>query len=648
MDSMDSLMEIFITETNTFLNTLENILLESEKAENGIRSSTNEIFRIMHTIKSSSAMMSLDNISKLTHKLEDLFAYIREHEHVEIDDSMLTDIVLDGIDFIKRNMEGKVNEDPSDKISTISKFLEDIKSGKPVIAESPKIVILESAPDLDDYTMDITISFKAGCQMVGLRAFEIQKRLTPMCEKLTAIPDNAAANDAYIQDNGFRMLIKTDKNRDEIRMTFAKSPFIDDYKVKTLTPEPPKSEREIFAERKTDRTRPGLYASVEIGKLDYLVDLVSELLLSQMSIADDIERGDHTKIYNSVVNLKKLVLKLQETTLSTRMISVKETFLKMNRIVRDMSRSLNKDVEFTILGEDIEVDRSIIENLSSPLMHIIRNSVDHGIEDAATRISLGKPAKGKLELKAYNEGRNVVITVTDDGKGFDSEKILAKAISGGLITESDAGKMTEEDIYSLVYHPGFSTNANVTEYSGRGVGMDVVNENMRRMNGKVIIRSKKNVGSALILKIPLTLTIIDVLILNVGSEICAIPVSSIMEIFSLKTDTDVRNINGEDMILWRGECCRILNLYDFFTNIEPVPYTDGVMIMMNDGSTPYAVFAQAITDHQDVVVKPAPNLFKSIKGISGCTLLGNGQISFILDTGELLLSINRKRSFKDE
>jgi len=646
MDSMDSMMEIFITETNTFLNSLETILLESEKAEKGIRSSTNEIFRIMHTIKSSSAMMSLDNISKLTHKLEDLFAYIREQDNIEIDDTLLTDIVLDGVDFIKRNMEGKSNEDPSEKIVHISKFLNDMKSGKTVTATAAPQP--EPETDLTGYNMDITISFKTGCQMVGLRAFEIQKRLTGMCEKLTPIPDNAAANDEYIQERGFRMLVKTDKNRDEIRMTFAKSPFIDDYKVKTLTAEPPKTEREIFAERKTDRARTGTYANVEISKLDYLVDLVSELLLSQMAIADDIERGDHNKINNSVVNLKKLVLKLQETTLSTRMISVKETFLKMNRIVRDMSRSLNKEIEFTILGEDIEVDRSIIEHLSSPLMHIIRNSVDHGIEDAATRNALGKPVVGKLELKAYNEGRNVVITVTDDGKGFDADKILAKAISVGLVTESDAGMMTEEDIYSLVYRPGFSTNTNVTEYSGRGVGMDVVNENLKRMNGKVIIRSKKNAGSTLILKIPLTLTIIDVLILNVGSEICAIPVSSITEIFSVKPDTNIRHINGEDIILWRGECCRILNLYDFFTNIEPIPYSDGVMIMMNDGSTPYAVFAEGITDHQDVVVKPAPDLFKSIKGVSGCTLLGNGQISFILDTGELLISMNRKRSFKYE
>jgi len=366
------------------------------------------------------------------------------------------------------------------------------------------------------------------------------------------------------------------------------------------------------------------------------VDLVGEILILQMELAQSIEKKDHQKSENAVNKLKKLILTLQEATLSTRMIPLRETFLKMNRLVRDMCRKQNKEIEFVVSGEDTEVDRSIVENIGSPLMHIIRNSIDHGIEDEATRLMLDKPAVGRVELSAATEGRNVVITIVDDGAGFHTERIRQKAIESGFITETQALGMSNEELNSLVFMPGFSTNAEITEYSGRGVGMDVVNDSLKQMNGKVIVQSEPGKGTRIVMKIPLTLAIIDTIILRVGEETCALPISAVRKILYMDNGVPVRQVNGEDVVLLDGECYRILNLFDFYSYATRIPYEDGIMIVVNSDVQKYVVFANEILDRQDVVVKPAPVLFKSIRGISGCTILGDGKISLILDTDELL------------
>lgn len=697
---MDALMEVFMVETNDFLQKLEDILLQNEKSDGGIQSATPEIFRIMHTIKSSSAMMSLDNISRLSHKVEDLFYYLREHKPEGVDDSRLVDIVFEAVDFIKRNLDGAQKEDPAGLIAKVAQYLDELKgagaqdtppqaqapaqatpppSPAPVQAAPPAQAAPASTADIDN--LALTIHFKPDCTMLGLRSLEVKNRVKAIAQSITSVPEDPTVQEELVRMDGLLLLLTTDKAEDEVRALILKSPFVD--RVEAVgkdgeaapqapavapaapmaaptpapaapaappaaeTPAPTKGEEPVrqFVERRRDSTAFGkAYANVEIAKLDNLVDLVGELLTQQMGLAQTIEQRDFRESENAVSGLKKLILTLQEATLSTRMVPIRDTFLKMNRLVRDMSRKQEKDLDFVTLGEDTEVDRSIIENISSPLMHIIRNSIDHGIESEAVRVAAGKPAKGRIELSASTEGRNVVISIVDDGQGFDIEKIIAKALSAKMITEAQVSSMSEEEIYSLVFQPGFSTSEEVTEYSGRGVGMDVVNVNLKKMNGKVIVNSVRGQGTRVVMKIPLTLAIIDTMILRVGAETCAIPVSFVDKILFMENTDSVRNVNGEDVVLLRDECYKILNLFDFYTFSDRIPYGDGIMLIVGSEQKKYVVFATEIVDRQEVVVKPAPPLFKGIRGISGCTILGDGRISLILDTDELLISQTKKRS----
>ena len=663
-DFQDSMMEIFVFETNKFLSTLEEILIQSEENGESVKNATPEIFRIMHTIKSSSAMMSLDHISKLAHKLEDLFFFIRENNPEQIDNARLTDLVLEGVDFIKTNMDGSVKDDPAEKIAGIELFLKVLKgeadpsasTEKPAESSTPKSDTTPTAKT-DNAPMEFTVFFKADCRMLGLRAFEIQNKLKKASTHLFTDPEDVSAGEDTIKQKGLSVIMEGDAPFTDIRALILKSPFVERIQTgeskKASLPPPEKfapqptpqpvgdPEQPSFNDRRQDqkqdrRQSESAYANVEISKLDYLVDTMGEILVAHMELARAIEQQDCEKSTLTSEAMKKLVLNMQEAALSTRMVPLKETFLKMNRIVRDMCRKQHKEISFITEGEDTEVDRNIVNHLSPPLMHIIRNCVDHGIEPEEERLAAGKPAKGIVTLSAQAEGRNVVITISDDGKGFDTQKILAKAVSSGLITKERAASMTEEDINALVFLPGFSTSKEVTEYSGRGVGMDVVNENMKIMNGKVIVRSRAGQGTKIILRIPLTMALIEALILKVGEETCAVPISSICEIFRVPAgDDSIRKVNGEDVILFRNECYKIINLFDFYAFAEQLSYSDGVMIAVKDDLKKFVLFAGEMDDRQDIVVKPAPAIFSRIRGISGCTILGDGKVSLIIDPSEL-------------
>lgn len=665
---MDAMMGIFMAETNDFLDKIENLLIENEQSGTGIREAIPEIFRVMHTIKSSSAMMSMDHISTLAHKVEDLFYYLRENPAVQVDEPKLVDIVLEAVDFIKRNLDGQQKEDPAGLVSKIGAYLNDIKSQPVDSAEKPPEIPKPAVPqaeaagpesdakkadeeqtdtsDLDpevDRNKTLTVWLRRDCQMMGLRSLEIIRRVQAVADELISVPEDPTLHEDMVRENGLLLLVKTSKTAEELEALIKKSPFVGRVAFTGQSPSatvpaasPNEPVRQYVERRRDSPTFGKVYANVEISKLDNLVDLVAEIQILQMELSQTIDQQDWKKSESALVKLKKLILTLQEATLSTRMIPIRETFLKMNRIVRDMARKQGKEIHFVTKGEDTEVDRGIIEHISTPLMHIIRNAIDHGIESAGKRASIGKPETGRVELVAYTEGRNVIVSVTDDGGGLNSDAILAKAQGLGLVTDIQVQTMSKEEINALIFLPGFSTNKEVTEFSGRGVGMDVVNESLKKMNGKVIVQSDLDKGTKVTMKIPLTLAIIDTMILRVGTEMCAIPVSAVDKFLYMDGDSQIRRVNGEDMIFMQDECFRILNLFDYYGATEHIPYEEGVMIIINSETKRYVAFASEVLDRQDVVVKPAPPLFKTIRGISGCTVLGDGRISLILDTDELM------------
>jgi two-component system chemotaxis sensor kinase CheA len=375
--------------------------------------------------------------------------------------------------------------------------------------------------------------------------------------------------------------------------------------------------------------------SVNVSKLDELLKLMGELVISEAMVTQnpELEKLELDSFHKETRQLRKIIKDIQDTVMSMRMVPLATTFFKMHRIVRDMCKNLSKDIKLDVVGEETEVDKNIIEHISDPLMHIIRNSADHGVETPDERERLGKPRQGAILLEAKNSGSDVLISINDDGAGLNKDKILTKARNNGLLRKPES-EYTDREIFQFIFMPGFSTNEKVTEFSGRGVGMDVVSKNIELVGGSVIVESVKGAGSAFTLKIPLTLAIIEGMMIKMGGAKYTLPIISIKDSFKPRKKDVFRDPNGNEMITVRGQCYNIVRLYEFFGVDSPIKeLEDGIMIMVENGDNhTVCLFVDELVGEQQVVVKTMPKYIKRIRGISGCTLLGNGDISLIIDT----------------
>jgi two-component system, chemotaxis family, sensor kinase CheA len=626
----DPILEMYIFETQQLLEQLENSILKSEK-NNNFNDEMDEIFRIMHTLKGNSAMMMFDNIAALSHSLEDMFDYLRKDKSNNINFSEITDLVLSGMDFIKEEIAKIENDQEAD--GNADKLINKIRSR----IQSFTSENLKSENKQVSYTG--VILFQEGCLMENIRAFTLIRNLEEDVSVLDYRPKDIAENNEsseIIKSEGFKVWFKTDKSYEEIKGIFDKTAFVDQINLEQVPEKKEensgkKSEKsEVIKKSITPHTN---VLSVKVENLDMLMDLVGELVVSESMVSKNPDlKGLKLDNFNKAVRqLRKIINDLQDTVMSTRMVPISSTFKKMNRIVRDMNKNLGKDVELELIGEDTEVDKNIVEHLSDPLMHLIRNSMDHGIGSPKEREALNKPAKGKITLEARNEGGDVWIFVKDDGKGLDREKIYNKAFKTG-ITNKPMDELTDKDIYSFILMPGFSTNEQVSEYSGRGVGMDVVSKNIQAIRGTIYIDSKVNIGTTISIKIPLTLAIIDGMIIKVGKSTYTIPTISIKQSFKAKEKDLITDPDGNEMIMVRGECYKIIRIHKAYKAETTVTnITDGIMIMVEDGTKSYCLFADALIGQQQVVIKTLPNYIKKVKGLAGCTLLGDGNISLIID-----------------
>ncbi|MDV3427644.1 MAG: chemotaxis protein CheA [Bacillota bacterium] len=627
----DPILEMYIFETMHLLEQLEDSILRSEK-NNNFNDEMDEIFRIMHTLKGNSAMMMFNSIAALSHSLEDMFDSLRKNKSSNINFSKITDLVLSGMDFIKEEISKIENDQEADGnadelINKIRDSLEGNSEDKP--KEENKVV-----------SYGAVIFFQEGCLMENIRAFALLRNLEENVSVSEFIPKDISENNEsseIIKSQGFKVWFKTDKSYEEIKGIFDKTAFVDQINLEQVSQETEESsgekpeKKEVIKKSITPRTN---VLSVKVENLDMLMDLVGELVVSESMVSKnpDLEGLKLDNFNKAARQLRKIINDLQDTVMSARMVPISGTFKKMNRIIRDMNKNLGKDVELDLVGEDTEVDKNIIEHLSDPLMHLIRNSMDHGIESPDERKALNKPAKGKITLEAKNDGGDVWICIKDDGKGLDRDKIYNKAIKAG-ITSKPIGELTDKDIFSFILMPGFSTKEEVSEYSGRGVGMDVVAKNIESIRGTMYIDSKKNMGTTISVKIPLTLAIIDGMIIKVGASSYTIPTISIKESFKAKEKDLITDPDGNEMIMVRGECHKIIRIHKAYkaeTAVTNLP--DGIMIMVEDGRKgSYCLFADALIGQQQVVIKTLPNYIKKVKGLAGCTLLGDGNISLIID-----------------
>lgn len=657
--SSNTMLDIFIYETSQNIEQLEEVILTSEKAGCFTPQAVNEIFRVMHTIKGSSAMMSYTNISSLSHAIEDLFYYIRDDKPENIDNALLSDLVLEGVDFIKLEMEkvkksDNLDGDPSTLIKSIKEFLSSIKEGPQSI---------DASMNADQKSYEAVLYFEDGCEMENIRAFNIIHNLQDLMADISYYPQDITENSETVQmirQQGFRVTFKSNKSIKELYDLFSNSAFIRNLEITeladSLTFEQERLNQEATngeAPLKTDKLQAEAYGqtemrrshqsiiSVDVNKLDMMMDLMGEMVIAEAMVTQnpELQALKLNSFYKAARQLHKITSEMQDMVMSIRMVPLAATFHKMNRIVRDMSRKLNKEVGLTLIGENTEVDKNIIEHMSDPLMHLVRNALDHGIETPEERAAAGKQKSGQIVLEAKNTGSDVLIIVRDDGKGLNKEKILKKARENSLLSKAES-EMTDKEIYNLIFLPGFSTKDKVTEFSGRGVGMDVVVKNLEAVGGSVSIDSIEGSGTVTTLKIPLTLAIIDGMNIRVGTAKYTLPTTSIKETFQAKKKDIIKDPNGTEMIMVRGECFPIVRIHEIFSvETDITDLTRGIMLMIDQEDKSFCLFADELIGQQQVVVKSLPSYMKKIRkveGLAGCTLLGDGSISLILNISGLI------------
>ena len=668
MRELDPMLDVFIFETQQLLESLEETLLQSEKQKDLTAEHINEIFRIMHTIKGSAAMMSYDNLAKLAHALEDMFDKIREGQTRTDADAIdgVIELVLSASDNFKAEIDkllsgAKSDGDFSELNGRIHRYLEIIMGASPSGGAEAGLAAAAAAEEHDftDYGTPfykIKIVFETGCMMENMRAFGVVNSLTPHCQKLIHVPadlNDGASSDEIIK-NGFITYIQTGENPDVLKKLVDEVMFLESSSLIHLTPdseELPPSMRPVVHEEKekaavekpaTEGAAKQNFISVNVNKLDKLMNLMGEIVTTESMVTKNPEVANlHIDSFErSSQELRKLINELQDIVMSIRMLPVSNSFQKMHRIVRDVSRKVGKEVELTLIGEETEVDKNIIDTLSDPLMHLIRNSVDHGIESPEVRVNNGKPAAGKITLEARNAGGDVVIIITDDGQGLDRSKLIKKATEKGLINKPEH-EISDKEAYQIIFMPGFSTNAEVTEFSGRGVGMDVVKRNIDKVGGSISVESVPGEGMTVQIRIPLTFAIIDGMKLRVGQLVFIVPMLSIQESFKPNDGDVFLDPDGSEMIMIRGECYPVLRLYRIF-DLEPdfERLDDGILIMITTDTATFCLFVDELIGEQQAVIKPLPEYIQKhntgMHGIGGCAVLGDGSISLIIDINSLV------------
>ena len=685
----DSILDAFLYETNTLLEQLDSIVLADEAENNFSEEDVNTIFRIMHTIKGSSAMMEYNSLMTIAHRAEDMFSIIRDNSMTVVPEAMrpaLFDLLFQVIDFFRNEIERIENGQPlSTDIDTlvgkVNSFITQITNGgepDPGALQADAGAGAAPAPNAE-FPYLLQVFFDEGCGMENLRAYMLATSIRDLCgeEDFIYEPEDAQTNSAaaaQIAESGFLLRFRRAEDRDNAIHTVtaagsvrtyqlsdsAPAPVSQPAKAETAPPAPsapaaaptepapaPAAKKPAAQADKSPAQPAGHHResliSVNLSKLDELSAVVGEIVIteSMVTASPDLKGLKLDTFTKSARQLRKLTDQLQDVTMSLRMVPVSGTFQKMNRIVRDMCKKLGKQCKLTLVGEDTEVDKTIVDSISDPIMHIVRNSMDHGIEETPEdRIAAGKDPVGEITLSARHAGSEVIIEIRDDGQGVNCDAVLNKAIRNGLaFPDADYSK---QDILNFLMAPGFSTNTEVTEFSGRGVGMDVVKQNVEAVGGSVVISSEEGKGMTTTLKIPLTTAILDGMEVSVGESIFTIPIHNIRQSFKIRSADIIHDAAGGELFKCMDRFYPVVRMRDLYqieggcTEIE-----DGILIWLDAGgeSSSYCLFVDELLGEQQAVFKPLPSYVNSFNikssGISGCTILGDGSISFILDVNNL-------------
>lgn len=636
-------LSVFMDECQEHLQTLNQAILELEhNPENsGV---LDQIFRAAHTLKGASATMGFNKMANLTHAMEDVLSKLRSRELTATTE--IINALFEAIDMLEV-LASKIGEGIEEDIEITGVVQELLRfvNGETVpqtterrhnlqlryLEDEKKQILSGLEAGLKFY--QITVTLVENCLLKGARVFMILRDTEKLGTIIRSVPTVKELEDENF-DLQFLIGILSSKTPEEITKTIANisdvdKVQVDELKFDQLLTEKRVQEVAVQGEKKVTSIQT---VRVDIKKLDDLMNLVGELVISRSQL-ESLGTAIGSKDLDEVIEqIGRLTMDLRDSVLKARMVPVETVFSRFPRLVRDLCKELGKEIDLEIHGGETELDRTLIDEIGDPLVHIIRNSADHGIEPAEERVRNNKPANGKLVLNAFQEGNGVVITVSDDGRGFDIDKIKETAIAKGLVTPEALAEMSPGQILEFTFLPGFSTAEKVTDVSGRGVGMDVVKTKINSLKGVVSIESEPGQGSTITIRLPLTLAIIQTLMIQLGKETYAIPASYVEQLVNVKR-SDIRLIHKQEVLSLRGEIVPLLRLQDILDTPGALnPQMDELdVVILKVGERMVGCIIDSFLGQKDVVIKSLGGYLGSIKGIAGATILGDGKVALILD-----------------
>jgi len=640
MDEFQEILQDFLVESFELIEQLDQDLVELENRPDDLEL-LNGIFRVAHTVKGASSFLNFDVLTHLTHHMEDVLNKARHGDlHITPD---VMDVVLESIDLMKALLH-TIRDTSSDngiEVGACVIRLDKISNGESDI----KVCIEETfdeevAEEIEEEAQEPDYENMAEDEIEA----EIERLLNQrQNEDKAKRAARIAAGESVLEAPEAP---SEEEPKPALKAAPAPTPVVQTPRPKVTLRHDDDDDSDAKAAAPAKRAPATVEQTirVDVKRLDHLMNLIGELVLAKnrlIKINDDVEERyegeEFLEELNQVVSIVSLVTTdLQIAVMKTRMLPVGKVFNKFPRMIRDLTRELNKKIELEISGEDTELDKSIVEEIGDPLVHIIRNSCDHGIEMPSVRKAAGKEETGTITLKAYNEGNQIVIQIDDDGKGLDVNMLKTKSVEKGIITEKEADSMSDKEAFALIFKPGFSTAASVTNVSGRGVGMDVVKTNIEKLNGIIDIESELGVGTSMKLKIPLTLAIIQALLVGVQEEYYAIPLASVLETVRISKD-EIYTVEGRSVMRLREDILSLVHIGDIF-EVERI--LDGnehaYVVVLGLGAQKLGLIVDTLVGQEEIVIKSLGDYLKGIDGIAGATIRGDGGVTLIVDVAALM------------
>jgi len=617
MKYRDKILPIYLDETREHIDTVSNLLVELEK-DPGNLDNINEIFRRIHTLKGGAASVGFSTIGEMAHRFENILDDVR-NSRLTLTPELFSNL-FETTDILKQLLEAATNGAGPEEIKELAEKLNGVFEGS----------------ERNESALRCRVKLVESCEMKGPRVVVILKAFQRMGELITTVPPEPLLLQGEFGDD-FLVDLKTSHRNEEIQEAVQRLPDVESITISEADSQP-EPETAVKAAKEQNNGSRRIYVKVDVDKLENMINLIGELVIERNRLAAFITSlnsdNEKTQFVSHISNqLGRITGELQKEIMSSRMVPISQVFSNLPRLARDTAKSVNKEIQLIIHGEDTELDRTLVDKLRDPMVHLLRNAIDHGIESPEAREEAGKPPMGQVQISAKHKDNNVIIEVSDDGRGINFLAVIKKVVDMGLLDAEELQTASQEELTNLIFLPGFSTATSVSDVSGRGVGLDAVRDGIEKLSGSVSVSSTQGSGTKFTIRLPLTLAIIQALLFSVAGREFALPLANILETLSAN-QYQVDYVHGCSVIRLRDRIIPLLDMADFLGLPKEEDYK--YILVVSDGDTIIGLQANSLVGKKEIVIKPLGTFFSENRELAGVTLLGDGAIVPILDANGII------------